>query len=522
MNYNEMIKLFEQNLYSAPILNTPFGTRNVVYADHTASGQPMKLIENYIQDTILPHYANTHSNAHSGRLMAHYIEQSRTIIRSCVGANCDDQIIYTGNGCSAAVNHFIHILNLSNRNNDEIPTVFITDFEHNSNFLPWKYAPVNLEIVSTTNTGLIDMIHFKKLLDKYKSVKIKIVSFCAGSNITGIIQDVSYISIIAHKYNCIVCFDYAALAPYVKINMHADDKCGDHIDAIFISTHKMLGGPSCPGILVANKSLFNNECPYYPSGGTVRFCSSDKVIFSSNNEIKESGGTPNIIGCIRSGLTFQLKDYLFDYMSQTEYNIVSYVRDFLNKTKNVHLLVPNCQNDLNIKQVPIFSFIIPQLHYNFVVVLLCDLFGIQSRGGVACSGLFAERILCLSKKHKQHILSQILSDQGVPSEYGFVRVTFHFTMSWTIINYILKSIKFIAKYGLLFLLLYKYIPEMNIWKFDKDNKLNYNMEYIDDVVSQKLDLFHNHKINTSCMIEQDMNNNFVQAKQLANMIIRKI
>ena len=70
-----------------------------------------------------------------------------------------------------------------------------------------------------------------------------------ASNVTGVINDPDSITRIMKKYNGLAFFDFAAAAPYVKINMNADE----NKDAIFISPHKFLGGPSTPGILVVKK-----------------------------------------------------------------------------------------------------------------------------------------------------------------------------------------------------------------------------------------------------------------------------
>ena len=42
-------------------------------------------------------------------------------------------------------------------------------------------------------------------------------------------------------------------------------------DAMFISAHKFIGGPSSPGILAAKKNLFKNPVPANCGGGTVFF-----------------------------------------------------------------------------------------------------------------------------------------------------------------------------------------------------------------------------------------------------------
>jgi len=464
------------NTHKTRIINTPFGKRHIIYADYTASGQSYPKIEKFIKHNILPYYANTHSNAYCGKLMAKYIKASKQQIKQSINCNDTDKIIFTGTGTSCAITHFIHLLNLKKEDKN---IVVISEFEHNSNFLPWRHEPVDLQIVKNLDNGLIDLNDLEQILDKHKSYDKKIIACSAGSNITGIIQNTSAISILGHKYGFKVAFDYAAVGPYVKINMHKLSNKYDYIDAIYLSPHKFLGGIGTPGLLVANECIFLNDCPYFPSGGTVKYTSKSQNIYSNNLEVRESGGTPNIIGCIKTGFVFQLKDKLQEYIIKREKEIVCKIKQKFKQINNIVLLNPDC--DPNISQIPIYSFVVHKLHYNFVVALLNDLFGIQSRGGVSCSGIYAEQLLELNKKDEQYIINTIVYNEGMPQEYGWIRVTFHYTMTDDIIDYIIKAIDIVANYGHLFLNLYQYDKHANIWTNShfKDKNVIYNYNIID-------------------------------------------
>ena len=457
------------------IINTPYGKKHIIYADYFASGKPYYKIEKFIKYNILPYYANVHSNAYCGKLMATYIKASKEQIKKSINCKDSDKIIFTGSGSSCAITHFIHLLDFKKEHKN---VVIISEFEHNSNFLPWRHEPIDLQIVKILDNGLIDLDDLKRILHKYKNYDKKIIACSAGSNITGIIQEISKICILGHQYNFKVAFDYAAVGPYVRINMHQLSNEFDYIDAIFLSPHKFLGGPGTPGLLVANKCIFMNECPYYPSGGTVRYTSKSKNIYSNNLEVRESGGTPNIIGCIKMGFIFQLKDKLQEYIIKREKEIVCKIKQELKKINNIILLNPDC--DPNITQIPIYSFVVHKLHYNFVVALLNDLFGIQSRGGVSCSGIYAEQLLEITKKDEQDIINTIIHDEGVPQEYGWIRITFHYTMTDYTIDYIIKAIDFVANYGHLFLNQYKYDKNANIWTHltFKNDDIIYDYNYI--------------------------------------------
>lgn len=454
-----LIKLYYQT-FGNPIINTPFHNINTIYADTTASGILFKPIETFLFNNIYPFYSNTHSNAFYGQLMCKYIDLSKKIIRKSINASNDDKIIFTGNGSSAAINQIIHCMNLkSNLHNKQNTVVFLTVLEHHSNYLPWKHLDITIVEIPILPNGLIDMEFFKSHLLLHKDKQFIISSINATSNVNGIHQDVYSIAQLVHQYNGIVMFDFSASAPYITINLHYNDNSLQFFDAIFLSTHKFFGGPGSPGILVANKKLFKNSIPYCPSGGTVRFVSDKIQEYSNNIETKETGGTPNIIGCIKAGMAFLLKDKYQSLIDQKEQFLIQYIDELFNDNDNVYILNPFT----NKHRLPIYSFIIPNLHYNFVVKLLSDLFGIQTRGGVSCCSVLAQRLLHLSEKDKDNIFNQIIMNKGVDKKYGWVRVSFHYTFPKFIVLYIVMAIKFIAKYGHRFIPLYYYDTKLNNW-----------------------------------------------------------
>jgi len=443
---------------SATLIPTPFGEKYSINADYTASGAIYQPIEKFIRQHVHKFYNNAHSNAYNGKLMANYIEQSRNLIRKSIGAKPCDKIIFTGNGCSGAVTHLIHSLKLRFQTTPKT-VVFVSVAEHHSNHLPWTHLPVDLEIIPLTPEGIINATYFEKKLKHYSSEnRPMILSITAGSNVTGILQPVYALAKLAHKWKCLAFFDYAACGPYVPIVMHYDDET--YLDAIFISPHKFLGGPGSPGILIASEKLFKNEEPFCPGGGTVRFVCKDFQHYSNSIEVRESGGTPNIIGCIKAGLAFQLKDDLLPTITKKEHQLNTYIRPILEQIENLELINPPTSS---VEQIPIYSFRVKDLHYNFVVVLLNDLFGIQSRGGVSCCSVFAQYLLHIGKQKQQKIYHQIVDDHGVPETYGWCRITFHYTMTPIIVDYILEAITFVCKHGKEFLPEYEYLSKANNW-----------------------------------------------------------
>jgi selenocysteine lyase/cysteine desulfurase len=446
-------------IYHTPggaIIQTPFGERNSINADVTASGIEFIPITQYISNVVLPYYSNTHSNAHNGQLLCHYISQSKNLIRKSMNCQPSDLVIFTGNGCSGAINHLIHLLDIKTKATPESTLIIISITEHHSNYLPWKHLNATIREIHVLPSGLYDLDELQSILESSKHTT-KIVSLSACSNVTGVYQETEPINKLVHEHNGQVFWDYAAGAPYLPIDFTGTDKNG-YMDGCFVSPHKFVGGLSTPGLLVVRPTVCHNEIPYCPAGGTVRFVSDTFQKYSDNAETRETGGTPNIVGSIQTGLCFQLKDHLQLEITKREHEIVQMCDEFLKTIPNIKVLAPTVSHRL-----PIYPIIFEGLHYNLVVKLLNDLFGIQSRGGVSCCSVFAQYLLHLTKDDQKQIYDQILNNMGVDKKYGWVRVTFHYIMPTKIVRYILYAIKFVATFGKLFEQLYHYDAEKNHW-----------------------------------------------------------
>lgn len=149
---------------------------------------------------------------------------------------------------------------------------------------------------------------------------MKIGAFSAGSNITGTIFDVDRISAICHSYDSLAVFDYAAVSPYQEINMLgiSSNRLFEHSlagkehlcfkDAIFLSPHKLVGGPGSSGILISRKKLLVDRIPDRIGGGPVFFVNEKDHEFVTNVEEMEEAGTPGIVQDIRAGLVYQLRE----------------------------------------------------------------------------------------------------------------------------------------------------------------------------------------------------------------------
>ena len=75
-------------------IQTPFGEKPLIYADYTASGRSLTFIEEYIRESVLPYYANTHTEtSFTGAQTTALSEEAREIIRLAVNGTEHDQVI---------------------------------------------------------------------------------------------------------------------------------------------------------------------------------------------------------------------------------------------------------------------------------------------------------------------------------------------------------------------------------------------------------------------------------------------
>jgi len=460
-------------------VETPFGLRRVTYADYTASGRSLSFIEDYIRTQVLPMYANTHTETSgTGLQTTRFREDARDIIKRCLGANNDEHaVIFAGNGATGAVDRLIGILGLripdsleqeyhlgdaipANRH----PVVFVGPYEHHSNELPWRESIADVVEINEDADGQIDLTELEERLVEYAERPLKIGSFSAASNVTGIISDTSAISRLLHKHDALSFWDFAASAPYVGISMGStkvDD--GDYKDAIFISPHKLIGGPGSPGLLVARRDLLTNKVPAVPGGGTVQYVSPDHHTYITDQEHREEGGTPAIIGSIRAGLVFKLKDEVGpDRIRGLEHHFIRRAIDSWKTNPSIDIL-----GNPDAERLSIVSFVIRTedkvLHHNYVVALLNDLFGIQARGGCSCAGPYGHRLLGIDLETSRRFEDVIATGCEVLKP-GWVRLNFNYFISESEFDYIVEAVHMIGSDGWRLLPLYTYETESGIWR----------------------------------------------------------
>ncbi len=469
---------------AAEMVDGPFGPRPVVYADYTASGRSLSFIEEYLVDVVLPLYANTHTESSgTGLQTTRFREDARAIIADCVGATDEHAVLFCGSGSTGAIAKMVGVLGiripsaLDDRYHlsghipaEQRPVVFIGPYEHHSNELPWRESIADVVTIDEDQDGHVDLAQLEAALEHYRDRPRLIGSFSAASNVTGIVTDTTAVSSLLHRFGAIALWDYAAAAPYVDIEMGSPDDGEGYLDAIFVSPHKLIGGPGTPGLLVARRDLFTNRVPDVPGGGTVAYVNPNEHDYLASIEHREEGGTPDIVGSIRAGLVFQLKQAVG--VAEIKSREERFVRDAIREWDAHPNLMILGSHDA--ERLSIVSFVVRDvagdttlpgryLHHNFVVSVLNDLFGIQSRGGCSCAGPYGHRLLGIDLDRSHEFEREITRGcEGIKP--GWVRVNFNYFIDDDTFEYIVGAVALLADRGRRLLPYYRFEPDTGLWK----------------------------------------------------------
>ncbi|SHN20555.1 Selenocysteine lyase/Cysteine desulfurase [Flavobacterium pectinovorum] len=461
---------------------SPYGKKQIIYTDWTASGRLYRPIEEKLLNEFGPFVANTHTETTvSGTAMTKAYHHARHIIKRHTNANQDDVLITDGTGMTGVINKFQRILGLKIPENlkdfitvpaEKKPVVFISHMEHHSNQTSWLETIADVEIIPSCEKGLFCLDNLEQLLEKYTDRTIKIASITSCSNVTGLKTPFHEAAKLMHKHNGVCFVDFACSGPYVEIDMHPADPEA-YLDAIFFSPHKFLGGPGTSGVLIFNKKLYNNMIPDCPGGGTVSWTNPwGEHKYVDNIEDREDGGTPGFLQVIKTALAIELKEEMgIENILQREHEIVDYVFSELGSVENIKILAGQHKNRLGV-----VSFFIENLHFNLGVKLLNDKFGIQTRGGCSCAGTYGHFLLHVDQETSNKLVNEITIGDLIKKP-GWIRMSIHPTTTDEEIKFVCDSIKELSKNHETWALDYSY--EKNTNEFIHKNANSFEDELVE-------------------------------------------
>jgi selenocysteine lyase/cysteine desulfurase len=451
-----------------------YGKQKVIYADWIASGRLYEPIERLLLERFGPMVGNTHSEAsETGRAMTYAYHCAQKIIKRHVNACDDDVLIACGSGMTGAMAKFQRILGLKipetlmdkvSLPEEDRPVVFLTHMEHHSNQTPWLESIAEVVVLPPTEDLLVDPASLEKVIGQYANRKMKIGSFSACSNVTGIMPPYYELAEVMHRHGGICLVDFAASAPYVEIDMHPENPL-QYLDAIFFSPHKFLGGPGSTGVLVFNKELYHNRIPDHPGGGTVSWTNPwGEHAYFDDIEVREDGGTPPFMQAIRAALAIQLKEDMgVDKIQQREEELLHRAFEGMAKIPELHVLGSTKE-----PRIGVISFYIEGVHHNLIVRFLNDRFGIQVRGGCSCAGTYGHYLLNVTPEQSKEITNRI--DQGdLSAKPGWVRVSLHPTMTNAELDLFLEALQQVVDHADTWKEDYVYSPHSNEFEHKEHN-----------------------------------------------------
>ena len=472
------------------VIRTPFGERRVTYADYTASGRGLRFIERYLE-RLLELYGNTHTEDDAtGIVTSRRLRQAERSIKSLLHAGDCYKIIEDGTGTTGAVHRLQQILGLyippagkdmyrklcehwfageelaafERHMLENRPVVFVGPYEHHSNEVSWRECFAEVVEIELDREGLLDLEDLERKLARPEyQERRRIGAFSAASNVSGLMTPVYEVARILHRHGALAFFDYAAIAPYARIDVCHGEDC--YFDGIYFSPHKLLGGPGTSGILIIREGIYRYDLPpTVGAGGTVEFVNFREQEYNPEVEVREKPGTPGILQTLRAALALQVKERLGPERIETrECELASLAMERLRSHPAIELI----GNPDPRKRIPIFSFNIrvgdSYLHARFVILLLNDLFGIQGRAGCSCAGPYGHRVLHIDEKKSLEFKQAIMAGH-IGLKPGWARVNFHFLLSDEEVEFLCSAILFVADNGKYFLPLYEFDLATGAWR----------------------------------------------------------
>ncbi|WP_422382930.1 aminotransferase class V-fold PLP-dependent enzyme [Roseibium album] len=425
----------------------PMGEHEMIYADYVASGRALRQIEDFVLEKVLPVYANSHTEAsYCGSAMTRMREAARSEIARICGADGTYATVFCGSGATAGLNRLVHLLGVdAAARQGKNPLVVLGPYEHHSDILPWRESGAEVIEIGEADTGGPDLDELEIVLQAAGAERLTVGAFSMMSNVTGIVTDDIAVTRLLRKHGALSVWDCAGSGPYLPIDMHAGSDAQK--DAVVVSPHKFIGGPAASGVMIVRKSAVRMDAPVFPGGGTVRFVSPWGHDYTPDIAAREEAGTPNVIGDIRAALAFLVKEAIGQDVMDAR-NAAWREKALSKWQENPAIEIMGNQGARHI--LPVFSFRMRDLerggyiHQQLVTRMLSDAYGIQARGGCACAGPYAHRLLGIERSESEILRQGILSGEELKKP-GWTRLNFSVLLTSEKADKIITAVDHLAR-----------------------------------------------------------------------------
>lgn len=428
------------------MLDGPRGPVPLIYADYVASGRALRQVEDFVQEHVLPYYANTHTQASFvGSYCTRMREEARARIAQLTGAEDDCSVVFAGSGSTAGINRLVGLLDIAELTaKGGRAVVLMGPYEHHSNMLPWRESGAEVIEIAEAREGGPDLAMLERELTAAAGADLIVGTFSAASNVTGIVTDTDAVTRLLKRHGAVAIWDFGCAGPYLPMQMMSGTDAAK--DAIVFSSHKFPGGPGASGVLIVRGSMVRRQTPTLPGGGTVSFVSPWGHDYSTDLHNREEGGTPNVIGDIRAALSMIVKHKIGEaFMQERGAELRARALEAWRNNPMIELL--GC--DTKAEALPIFSFRIRDnngelVHHQLFTRMLSDLYGIQVRGGCACAGSYAHRLLDINEDESASLFARIRAGEDIVKP-GWVRLNFSVLMSDDKVDTIIAGVDALAR-----------------------------------------------------------------------------
>ncbi|KAJ8971596.1 hypothetical protein NQ314_000621, partial [Rhamnusium bicolor] len=408
-------------------------------------------------------------------------QEARDIIRNAVNASDEDAVIFSGHGCSDALEKLIFALDLR-----ESPVIFTGPSEHHDNLHLWQKTGAKMVRIGETKEGYLDLTDLENQLRLHQNCGRQLIGcFSIASSVTGILIDDVACTILLHQYSALAFWDFNTGAPSVLIDMNpfvpGVEENSANKDAVYFSGHKFIGGVQTPGILIAKKSIFRRLNTCEPDGFFTANehdkVSDERILRDKSFDLQEEGSCAAVVESIRAGLAMQLKETVSVANIQQRQEKIN--KQMLQHIRTIPELILLGNNSPNLKRISVFSFMVRHprgtfLHHNFVCAVLNDVFGIQARAGCPCSGAYAQDLLGIDQSLADQYENIILED----------RISLPYFINDAELAFIMEAVKMVATEGWKLLPQYVVDLETGEWRHhtnavSRDRKWLSSIRYVD-------------------------------------------